>query len=255
MEVDSVLVTGANRGIGLEFVRQLVALPKPPRFVFATYRDRNSVEALKKIRETTKGTQVLLIKMDIREADQIEAARKIVEDMVGDRGLNLLINNAGALKWTGFPEITEEDLLFHFSTNTVGPVMVLKEMLPLLQRAATQKSAGMSVSRAAVLNISSMGGSITSLTEQTPKEFLKVMGYRTSKAALNMAMKVVALTVKEKGVLVVNMCPGWVKTDMGSERADLEVTDSISTMLKTLSQLDESHHGAFLDRKGETIPF
>ncbi|GIY14324.1 c-factor [Caerostris darwini] len=63
MELESVLVTGADRGIGLEFVRQLVNLPKPPRFVFATYRDRNTVQALKEIRESTKETQVLLIKM------------------------------------------------------------------------------------------------------------------------------------------------------------------------------------------------
>ncbi|GFS60262.1 c-factor [Trichonephila inaurata madagascariensis] len=222
MEVESVLVTGANRGIGLEFVRQLVQLPQPPRFVFATYRDRNTVEALKKIRDASKETQVILIKMDIRQADQIEAARKIIEDMVGDKGLNLLINNAGALRWLGFPEITEEDLLFHFSTNTVGPVMVLKALLPVLQRAADYKSGGMNASRAAVLNISSRGGSIGRLTEESSQEWLKVMGYRTSKAALNMAMRVVALTVKEKGVLVVNMCPGWVKTDMGSERAEIE---------------------------------
>ncbi|GFR18843.1 uncharacterized protein TNCT_284321 [Trichonephila clavata] len=255
MEVESVLVTGANRGIGLEFVRQLVELPKPPRFVFATYRDWNTVEALKKIRDAFKETQVILIKMDIRQADQIESARKIIEDMVGDKGLNLLINNAAALRWVGFPEITEEDLLFHFSTNTVGQVMVLKAMLPLLQRAANYKSGGMNASRAAALNISAKGGSIEQLTEQTPKEFLQIMGYRTSKAALNMAMRVVALTVKGTGILVVNMCPGWVKTDMGTERAYLELTESISSMLKTLPQLNESHHGTFLDRNGKTIPF
>ncbi|GFR14472.1 uncharacterized protein TNCT_572811 [Trichonephila clavata] len=193
--------------------------------------------------------------MDIRQAAQIEAARKIIEDIVGDKGLNLLINNEGAMRRLGFPEITEEDLLFHFSTNTVGPVMVLKTMLPLLQRAADRKSGGMNASRAAALNISSMAGSIEQLTEQTPKEFLESMGYRTSKTALNMAMRVVALTIKEKGILVVNMCPGWVKTDIGSERGQLEVTESISSVLKTLAQLDESHHGTFLDRNGKTIPF
>ncbi|GFY04281.1 uncharacterized protein TNCV_4413691 [Trichonephila clavipes] len=183
MEVESVLVTGANRGIGLEFVRQLVHLPKPPCCVFATYRDRNTVEALKTIRDTSKETQVIMIKMDIRQANQIEAARKIIEDMVGDKGLNLLINNAGALRWLGFPEITEEDLLFHFSTNTVGPIMVLKAMLPVLQRAADYKSSGMNASRAAVLNISSRGGSIERLTEESSQEWLKVMGYRTSKVS------------------------------------------------------------------------
>ncbi|GIY04572.1 uncharacterized protein CEXT_76251 [Caerostris extrusa] len=255
MELESVMVTGANRGIGLEFVRQLVNLPKPPRFVFATYRDRNTVEALKDIRESTKETQVLLIKMDVRKPEMIESARKIVEDMVGDRGLNLLINNSGVLIWQGFPEVTAEDMLFHFTTNTVGPVMVFKEMLPLLQKSAARQTSGMSVSRAAVLNISSEGGSLGKLVEDTPKRLLSIISYRTSKTALNMAMRVAALTIKDQGILVVNICPGWVKTDMGTDEGALEVSESVGAMMNTLSQVNESHHGAFLNRNGETIPF
>ncbi|GFS93663.1 c-factor [Nephila pilipes] len=254
MALESVLVTGANRGLGLEFVRQLVELPKPPRFVFATYRDKNTTQALGDVEKASKQTKIVLISMDIRKTDQIKAARKIVELMVGDRGLNLLINNAGALRWVGFSEITQEDLLFQYHSNAIGPVMVLKEMLPLLQKAAAHKRGGMKASRAAVLNISSMDGSIQ-LTEETSEKWLTVFGYRISKTALNMAMRVVALTVMEKGILVVNICPGWVRTDMGTEDADLEVTESISTILKTLSRLDESHHGAFLDRNGKNIQF
>ncbi|GIY12761.1 uncharacterized protein CDAR_231941 [Caerostris darwini] len=190
----------------------------------------------------------------------IESARKIIEDMVGDRGLNLLINNFGALIWQGFPEVTEEDMLFHFSTNTVGPVMVFKEMLPLLQKSAARQTSGMSVSRAAVLNISSGGGSLGRLVEETPKSLLSIISYRTSKAALNMAMRVAAqiiaaLTIKDQGILVVSMCPGWVKTDMGTDEGVLEVSESVGAMMNTLSQVNESHHGAFLNRNGETIPF
>ncbi|GFS60267.1 uncharacterized protein TNIN_257511 [Trichonephila inaurata madagascariensis] len=126
MEVESVLVTGANRGIGLEFVRQLAQQPKPPRYVFASYRDPNTLQTLEKVRDASKETQIVLVKMDVRKKNEIEGVRNIIEDTVGDKGLNLLINNAGAFKWLGFPEITEEDLLFHFSNNAVGPVMVLK---------------------------------------------------------------------------------------------------------------------------------
>ncbi|XP_055952994.1 C-factor-like [Argiope bruennichi] len=255
MEAESVLVTGANRGIGLEFVKQLVRLPNPPKFVFATYRDESTIEALKEIRDATKDTQVVLVKMDITKKGEVESARKIIEAKVGDKGLNLLINNAAALKMQGFPDITDENLLLHFNTNTIGPVMVLKEMLPLLQKAAALKSGGMNVSRAAVLNISAMGGSITELTDEQPRIFLSAMGYRISKAALNMAMRVIALTIKEQGVLVVNMCPGWVKTDMGSDRALLTVEESVSNMLETLPRLNESHHGTFMRRKGELAQF
>ncbi|CAL1294619.1 unnamed protein product [Larinioides sclopetarius] len=146
-------------------------------------------------------------------------------------------------------------MLLHFSTNTVGPVMVLKEMLSLLQKSAAQKDSGMDISRAAVLNISSSGGSISALPREASKGFLAAMGYGTSKAALNMAMKVVALTLIGQGILVVNMCPGWVKTDMGTDQAQLTLSESISAMLKTLFQLNESHHGAFLDRNGKPIPY
>ncbi|GFT14313.1 c-factor [Nephila pilipes] len=253
MEVENVLVTGANRGIGLEFVRQLIKLPKPPRYVFATYRDENTTEALEKIIDTTKRTQIQLVKMDVRKRNEIETARKVIEDIVGDEGLNLLINNAGAFRWLGFSEITEEDLVFHFSTNTVGPIMVLKEMLPLLQKSAARKASSLSVCRAAVVNISALLGSITELNGQQVmiSHNIKAMSYRISKAALNMAMRAIACTVKDQGILVVNITPGWVKTDMGSERAQLEVADSVSTMLRTFPLLNESHHGAFLDRNGK----
>ncbi|GBM26207.1 C-factor [Araneus ventricosus] len=210
---------------------------------------------LEKIKEDSTETEIILIKMDVREAEDIERAQKIVEEKVGDSGLNLLINNAGILRHQSFSEITEEDMLFHFRINTVAPVMVLKKMLPLLQKASSRKTGGMSVSRAAVLNISGLFGSITELPKANPEKWMSVMSYRTSKAALNMAMRVVALTEKDQGVLVVNMCPGWVKTDMGTEDGILELPESVSAMMETLSRLDESHHGTFVNRKGETIPY
>ncbi|KAF8771535.1 putative oxidoreductase C663.06c like protein [Argiope bruennichi] len=255
MDMESVLVTGANRGIGLEFVKQLINLSKPPRLLFATYRDRSNIQALETIRDSSQQTQILLIKMDVTKTKEIEDARKIVEDMVGDKGLDLLINNAGVLKFETFPEITEDNMLLHFSTNTVGPVMVLKELFPLLKKSAAHKTTEASVSRTIVLNISSIGGSIGGMSVENPDGWLHAFGYRTSKAALNMAMRVVALTVKDSGILVVNLCPGWVKTDMGTDEAELEVTESVSAIMKTLSQLNESHHGTFIDRNGNTIVF
>ncbi|GBM38209.1 hypothetical protein AVEN_8272-1 [Araneus ventricosus] len=80
--------------------------------------------------------------------------------------------------------------------------------------------------------------------------------YFPMQAALNMAMRVAAAKVKDKGILIVMMCPGWVKTDMGGrERAVLEPEESIADMLKTLSTLKESHHGIYMDRLGTPYPF
>ncbi|GIX78894.1 c-factor [Caerostris extrusa] len=81
MEVESVLVTGANRGIGFEFVKQLLRLPKPPHYVFATYRDEKRTQALEEVKEAYKQTQVVLIKMDIEKTNEIEKTKKkIVEE-------------------------------------------------------------------------------------------------------------------------------------------------------------------------------
>ncbi|GIX83969.1 hypothetical protein CEXT_102521 [Caerostris extrusa] len=161
MEVESVLVTGANRGIGLEFVKQLLQLRSHLTMCLPPIETIKQHRALEEVKEAHKQTHVVLIKMDIEKTNEIENAKKIVEGIVGDKGLNLLINNAGILKIQVFREITEENLLRHFSTNTIGPVMVLKEMLPLLQKSAARKTSGMNISRAAVLNLSATLGSIS----------------------------------------------------------------------------------------------
>ncbi|CAL1300184.1 unnamed protein product [Larinioides sclopetarius] len=198
----------------------------------------------------------MLIKMDVTNAAQIENARYLIEDLVRDKGLNLLINNAGVYIRQSFPDTTEENMLLHFTTNTVAPVMVLKAMFPLLQQAASY-TVGMNVcvSKAAVLNISSFGGSFQYKPNNFGREKLLGFSSQISKAALNMAMKNIARTVEGQDILIVNMCPGWVKTDMGRNAAELEVPESVSAMMNTLSLLNQSHHGAFIDRYGETIPY
>ncbi|KAG8187486.1 hypothetical protein JTE90_009552 [Oedothorax gibbosus] len=256
MKVDSVFITGANRGIGLEFVRQFSLLKDAPRLIFATYRNPETIQDLKAIQDSSSKSRVILIKMDVNEEEDRDIAKQIVEENVGDKGLTLLINNAGMAQLMAFPSLTAENLEVHFKTNAVAPILLLQTLFPLLETAASaSNSSEMSASRAMVLNITSMAGSI----ERTGKELkmdLVVPGYKMSKAAFNMGMRVIAANVKDKGVLVVNMCPGWVKTDMGGhERAMLTVEESISTMLKTLGELNDTHHGTFMDRSANLYPF
>ncbi|GFR33896.1 uncharacterized protein TNCT_676581 [Trichonephila clavata] len=133
--------------------------------------------------------------------------------------------------------------------------MVVQEFLPLLKKAADRsEGTKLSVSRSAVVNISAGNGSITTATFDFPVIHAAV-GYRVSKAASNMAMRMIAPALTKSGILDIQMCPGWVKTDMGSPAAELEVSDSIAAMLKTMEKLNESHQGAFIDRNGEPIPF
>ncbi|GIY38747.1 uncharacterized protein CDAR_179831 [Caerostris darwini] len=255
MKVESVMITGANRGIGLEFVKQLSQLDEPPKYIFATYRSADSLKELNGIKESAQKTRIILIKMDVTSLEEIEVAKQIVEETVGDRGLNLLINNAGAVKMVTFPNLTTENLEFHYKINTEGPILVTQMMLPCLEKAASLQSGGMSVSRAAILNMTSLAGSIKNAGFEFTQD-LHVPGYKISKAALNMAMRVIGALVKDKGILVVMMCPGWVKTDMGGrENAQLEPEESIAAMIKTLSTLDESSHACYMDRLGNPYPF
>jgi NAD(P)-dependent dehydrogenase (short-subunit alcohol dehydrogenase family) len=256
MKVDSVFVTGANRGIGLEFVRQFSLLEDAPRFIFATYRNPDTIQALKDIQDSSSKSRVILIKMDVNEKEDMDIAKQIVEENVGDKGLTMLINNAGMALPVAFPDLTAENLEVHFKTNAVGPILLLQTLYPLLETAAsTSNSSEMSASRAMVLNISSLAGSITN----TGKEFtidLVVPGYKISKAAFNMGMRVIAANVKDKGVLIVNMCPGWVKTDMGGkDQGMITVEESIGTILKTLGELNDTHHGSFMDRSANLYAF
>ncbi|GFY45229.1 uncharacterized protein TNIN_92791 [Trichonephila inaurata madagascariensis] len=174
------MVTGANRGIGLEFVRQLIDLTEPPRHIFATYRNADSLKELKEIEESSIKTQVILIKMDVTDAEEVGVAKSIIENTVGERGLNLLINNAGVAKMQPFPTITSENLEFHFKVNTEGPILILQTMLPSLEKAAKFYGGGMSASRAMVLNISSMVGSICNTGVNFTHD-LAVPGYKISK--------------------------------------------------------------------------
>ncbi|KAG8178605.1 hypothetical protein JTE90_022396 [Oedothorax gibbosus] len=255
MKIGSVLVTGANRGIGLEFVRQFSQLDDAPDFIFATYRSEKTVQELNEIKEKSK-SRMILIKMDVTVLEEIKASKKKIEELVGDRGLNLLINNAGVMRMEGFPNITSDGLEFIFKSNTVSCIMVTQVMFPLLETAASKSGIkGMSMSKAAVLNMTSKTGSIQDTGVKFVEDLI-VPGYKISKAALNMGMRIIAAEVKDKNILVVNMCPGWVKTDMGDRNlAEIEPEVSIGDILETLPKLGENHHGSYTDRFGQKYPY
>ncbi|XP_042717292.2 C-signal-like isoform X2 [Chrysemys picta bellii] len=129
----------------------------------------------------------------------------------------------------------------------------LAAFLPLLKKAAQGSSQkGLSCSKAAIVNISSVLGSI----ERVPETFFKpVISYRCSKAALNMLTRCQALSYAEDGILCAAVHPGWVQTDMGTQKADLPVDESVRGILTVLPTLSEKHSGSFWSWAGETIPW
>jgi len=245
----SILVTGANRGIGLELIKQLLTHGDAPEVLFAACRSPDQAEELKKIAE--KNQNLHIVKLDVCSLQEIKTAKEIVERQVGDHGLNLLINNAGFLpRELEITDVTAENMMQTFSSNVIGPTMIIKEFLPLLRQASANESAKeMSCARAAILNMS------TKLASIEDNGMGKNYSYRSSKIALNMVNKNLSLELKDDKILAVLLHPGWVKTDMGGANAITTTEESVAGLLKVAQGLTEKDNGLFYDFKGASIPW
>ncbi|XP_065589493.1 C-signal-like isoform X2 [Cyrtonyx montezumae] len=222
----SVLAHRSNRGIGLELELRDLASKHP---------------------------NLVLVKLDVANPSAIVDAVKVVEGKLNGAGLNLLINNAGIFAPVSLETVDSEEMIRSYKTNAVGPLLMAQAFLPLLKKAAQDsKEKGLSCNKAAIINISTVLGSI----EKTPESFFKpVISYRCSKAALNMLTRCQALTYGEAGILCVAIHPGWVKTDMGTQEADLTVDTSVQGLLSVLPILSEKHNGMLLNWEGKAIPW
>uniref|UniRef100_A0A8C5TKP2 C-factor-like n=1 Tax=Malurus cyaneus samueli TaxID=2593467 RepID=A0A8C5TKP2_9PASS len=193
---------------------------------------------------------------EVANPASIKAAAAKVGEHLGGSGLNLLINNAGIVKLNSLDTETLEDMSEIYTTNTVGPLLMAQAFLPLLKKAAQgSPGSGLSCNKAAIVNISSIGGSIAS---SFGWDLMQVTSYRCSKAALNMLTKCQSLGYREHGILCVALHPGWVQTDMGSSAGHtppVTVDGSVQGMLKVLSSISEKDTGTFLDWEGNAIPW
>ncbi|XP_048371155.1 C-factor-like [Sphaerodactylus townsendi] len=249
----SVLVTGSNRGIGLEMVKQLVEMTDPPEHIFATCRDPTGPKG-KVLRDLAdKHSRIHVIQLEVEDQSSVKASVALVESHLNGKGLNLLINNAGVNSYASLETVQPEEMLSAFNTNVVGPILVVKEFLPLLKKAAKATSTEeMSCRKAAIINISSKLASIGRGFEVMLNPMLP---YRASKVALNMVTVSMALELKGDGILCTIIHPGWVKTDMGTEKAPLSVEHSAQGILQVLANLSSSETGAFLDWEGRRLPW
>ncbi|XP_037265107.1 C-factor-like isoform X1 [Falco rusticolus] len=254
--IHSVLVTGANRGIGLGLVRHFLGMRNPPKWVFATCRDPRGQRAQDLQNVASNHANLVIILLEVTDPTSIKAAAARVGEHVGGSGLNLLINNAGMVINNTLDDETPENMTQIYTTNTVGPLLLGQAFLPLLKKAAQgSPGSGLSCSKAAVINISSYGGSIK---EVYLWDQIQAVSYRCSKAALNMLTKCQSLGYRAHGVLCAALHPGWVQTDMGDSVgnvAPLTVDASVRGMLKVLSSLSEKDTGTFLDWEGKVLPW
>ncbi|XP_068811668.1 C-signal [Struthio camelus] len=254
LRICSALVTGANRGIGLGLVRHLLRVSNPPKWVFAACRDPKGERAQELQHLASKYPNLVIMPLEVTNPASIQAAAARVGEHLKGSGLNLLINNAAILLNRTLDTETLEGMSQIYTTNTIGPLLVSQAFLPLLKKAA-QGSPGseLSCSKAAIINISSNGGSIDSIYGW---DLLQVVSYRCSKAALNMLTKCQSLGYREHGILCAALHPGWVQTDMGSSAGHappVTVDMSVQGMLNVLSTLSEKDIGTFLDWEGKVV--
>lgn len=217
-----VLITGANRGIGLELARQMAARG---RKVIGTARRPQEAAELQKVAK--------VIALDVADEASVEAMAK----EVGDEAVDVLVNNAGVSSKSPKLELcTKEELTRVLAINSIGPVLVTKALLGNVRKGE----------RRLVVNITSQLGSIARNEGGS-------YGYRASKAALNMFTSCMAK--EHKDVTFIAMHPGWVQTDMGGQNAPLKVEESVSSMLLALERVGAAHSGGFLNFDGTTIPW
>ncbi|KAI4484659.1 hypothetical protein M0804_007225 [Polistes exclamans] len=246
----SILITGCNRGIGFGLVKHLIQLPKPPENIFATCRDVNKATELKKLAERSRNIHI--IEIDLVNTNNYEKIVNTVREKVGSGGLNVLFNNAGvSQKFSRIGMVKEENLINNVFINTIAPIMLAKALLPLLKIASKNNETenNMSINRAAIINMSSILGSIT-LNDQGG-----FYSYRCSKAALNAATKSMSIDLKDDGILVICLHPGWVRTDMGGNNAPMDIDTSISNILNVMKMLSDKHTGSFIQYDGTVLPW
>jgi NAD(P)-dependent dehydrogenase (short-subunit alcohol dehydrogenase family) len=234
------LITGANKGIGKEIARQLGLLGYT---VVLTARDQNAgAKAVEEL--VAAGCDAHAVSLEVTNASDIANLAKYLEEKFGK--LDILVNNAGiAIEWDGQPTNSEK-VRRTLETNLIAPYAITEALVPLLSLSDDAR----------VINHSSQLGSIDAAENmwQYISGFMTV-GYATSKAGLNMLTQIQSKTLGVKGIAVAAAHPGWVKTDLGSDAAPMEVEEGASTVVSLVTIAREQFPHGQLIHKGARIPW
>ena len=231
------LVTGANRGLGLEFTKQIL---NQNHIVYAASRNIDDIDELQLLSEKYQ-ENLIVVKLDINNHDSIVELNDRLEDVA----IDVMINNAGTIGPLPYFENTykqhfgtiDYDVWSDvFKTNLFGPVKMAETFLEQIKKGHDKK----------MIFISSVVGSIAD-------DHQKAFAYATSKTALNKSVALLADILKDEEIKVLAMCPGYVKTRMNGGGANLEPQESIEGMLKQINDLDTESSGTFVRYNGEDI--
>ncbi|KAJ3002842.1 hypothetical protein NUW54_g5627 [Trametes sanguinea] len=249
------LITGCSRGIGLGLTRKL--LEDPANFIIATCRNPEKAVALEALKESAKGT-LHIVKLDVDDLDGIRNSVKEVSEILGDRGLDYLVNNAAVNQKidTAF-SMDVEGWGAVFKTNVVAPALLGQVYLPLIEKS----------NKKTIVNVSSSLGAFGYGYGEL------WASYAITKTGLNMLVGFAFMiafdrpgnheysgqTYKQRAerpeLMVVCLCPGWVKTDLGTDDAPLDLEDSVSAVAKVLTSLKPEDNGRLVNYKHEVVPW
>jgi NAD(P)-dependent dehydrogenase (short-subunit alcohol dehydrogenase family) len=233
--MNTVVITGANRGLGLEFTKQYADAGWT---VIAAARDPQKSSELKALAAAHNNIETAVLDV-ASDASVAEFKKKL-----GNRPVDILINNAGIFTTNGneFGKVDYAAWLDALNTNTLGPVRLTEALTENLAK---------SEKKLAVVISSSMG-SIAVTTEEKAGSGQAIQ-YRSSKAAVNMAVAIMAVALKAKGITVIAQCPGWVQTDMGGKGATLTPEQSISALRKIFDRVTINESGQFFGQHGRNV--
>jgi NAD(P)-dependent dehydrogenase (short-subunit alcohol dehydrogenase family) len=226
--LNTILITGANRGLGLEFTRSYAA---------DGWRVHACCRHPEKAKDLSKAAgDVVVHKLDVIDGLRVASlARELADERI-----DILINNAGVFHaGNDFGNIDYEDWVEELKVNTIAPARLAERFVA--QIAASE--------RKLIVNITSGMGSIANTTSGGS------VVYRSSKAGLNMVVKCLSLEFAKHGITVVAISPGWVATDMGGAKAELSPAESIAKMRQVIDRLTPADSGRFFNQDGDERPW
>lgn len=231
----SILITGASRGLGFFLTKKYL---EDGNMVFAGVRDVKAPNLLA-LKEEYPDT-LIPVKLEITDTTSIDQAVIIVEKYT--EKLDILINNAAIHSDSSF-EILEnadiDDCLKVYDVNAIGPIRVVKAFVHLIRKSSFAK----------IINISSESGSISTCGRE--KEF----DYCMSKAALNMGTKLLSNYLKKDNIIVRTVHPGWMRTDMGGNNADLDPYETACQLVELFEDMKDIEDSVFIDNSGKAFPW
>lgn len=233
-----IFISGTNRGLGLEFVKQYLLRGDQ---VIATCRNPKDSQELNELKKSYN-ENLTIFKLDVTNKKEREEVYINIRDNFGS--IDIFINNAGIPAGGGsnsyiLGELHAEDMLKVFSVNSIAPVLLVELFLDLIKKGNNPK----------IINITS------GLSSLTRKNWVFRYSYCASKTALNMFSKLMALQLKDEGIIVIPLHPGHVKTDLGGSFAPLNPKESIEGMIRVIESLTMDDTGKFIDWRNEELPW